>query len=62
MPFGLICVPLTGRVDVCVVYAIVALIASVDWLFRGRKKFVVAGERKEEGVNPAPRIVDLPGY
>ncbi|CAN9461354.1 unnamed protein product [Alternaria alternata] len=47
---------------VCVVYAIVALIASVDWLFRGRKKFVVAGERKEEGVNPAPRIVDLPGY
>ncbi|CAN9462563.1 unnamed protein product [Alternaria alternata] len=47
---------------VCVVYAIVALIASVDWLFRGRKKFVVAGERKEEGVNPAPRVVDLPGY
>ncbi|KAL1792586.1 hypothetical protein ACET3X_009093 [Alternaria dauci] len=47
---------------VCVVYAIVALIASVDWLVRGRKKFVVAGERKEEGVMSAPRIVDLPRY
>jgi hypothetical protein len=62
MPFELTSVSLTRHVDVCVVYAIVASIASMDWLFRGRKSFVVAGERKEEGANPGPRIVDLPRY
>jgi choline transport protein len=56
----LMSVLLTRHVDVCVVYAIVAFIASMDWLLRGRKSFVVASERKDEGVSPAPRIVDLP--
>ncbi|CAA9960181.1 hypothetical protein P3342_005610 [Pyrenophora teres f. teres] len=45
---------------VCVVYAVVAFLASLDWFIRGRKSFVVANERKEEGASRAPRIVDLP--
>ncbi|KNG50280.1 choline transport protein [Stemphylium lycopersici] len=45
---------------VCAVYAIVAFIASMDWLLRGRKSFSVASERKAEGT--APRIVDIPSH
>nr|UVX23235.1 choline transport protein [Curvularia lunata CX-3] len=39
---------------VCVVYAIVALFATVDWFVRGHKKFSTAEERKSEA--PVDRI------
>lgn len=41
---------------VCVVYAIVAFITGMDWVFRGRKSYRGAGERKAEA---RPVIVSM---
>lgn len=44
--------------DVCVVYAVVALITGMDWLFRGRKRYRGSGERRAEvGVHRARELV-----
>jgi len=51
---------LIHRVDVCVVYAVVALITGTDWLFRGRKSYRGSGERKAEVHAREPVTVDLP--
>jgi choline transport protein len=44
-------------VDVCVVYAVIASITGLDYVFRGRKSFRGVGERKAD----VERIVDVPG-
>ncbi|KAL6710877.1 choline transporter [Coniothyrium glycines] len=45
---------------VCVVYAVVASLTGLDWVFRGRESFRGAGERKAEGAAHAGTIVDVP--
>jgi choline transport protein len=47
-------------IDVCVVYAVVASITGLDYVFRGRKSFRGVGERKA-GVSAHGHIVDVPG-
>src|SRR5438128_925132 len=39
---------LTGLLDVCVVYAVVASITGLDWVFRGRKSFRGVDARKAD--------------
>lgn len=43
-------------IDVCVVYAVIASITGIDYVFRGRKSFRGVGERKADAI-----IVDVPG-
>jgi choline transport protein len=46
--------------DVCVVYAVIASITGIDYVFRGRKSFRGVGERKAD-VSAHGHIVDVPG-
>jgi choline transport protein len=48
-------------VDVCVVYAVVAVSTGLDWIFRGRKSFRGVGERKGDSEVLTHTIVDVPG-
>jgi len=52
---------LISRVDVCVVYAVVAIATGVDWISRGRKSFRGVGERKGDVGAITHTIVDVPG-
>ena len=47
--------------DVCVVYAVIASITGLDYVFRGRKSFRGVGERKGD-VSSHGHIVDLPEH
>lgn len=52
---------LTRVVDICVVYAVIASITGTDYVFRGRKSFRGAGERKAD-VSAHGHVVDVPGH
>jgi hypothetical protein len=47
--------------DVVVVYAVVATITCLDWVFRGRKSFRGVDDRKAH-VSGHGVIVDIPGH
>ena len=47
-------------IDVCVVYAVVASLTGLDWIFRGRKTFRGVGERKAEV--SGHMVVDVSGH
>lgn len=54
------CSLLTDYIDVCVVYAVVATLTALDWIFRGRKSFRGVGERKAGISGHTHTIVDVP--
>jgi choline transport protein len=47
--------------DVCVVYAVVATLTGLDWVFRGRKSFRGIDKRKADISAHGHAIVDVPG-